>query len=198
MKFISYNNNQTFLPVIGLILLVLSNATFSQEQKPREKYLLGPEQQLQIVVHIWGEVNKPGDYLVPDGTNVLELISKAGGPTNYANLSHIVLTSEAKSYFVSERTLLDIIDEVEQSKVTKESLEKSLKDRFSHRIVHVNVKQYLEDPDTIAPIPTLKPGDVVRVKQNFWHKWRTAVRLASEVAVIASVYVWYLRAEKWN
>jgi hypothetical protein len=48
--------------------------------------------QLQVTVHIWGEVQAPGEYHVPAGTNVLELISKAGGPTEYANLGKVKVT----------------------------------------------------------------------------------------------------------
>jgi len=49
------------------------------------------EQGLQLVVHIWGRVRIPGEYIVPDGTTVLGLISKAGGPDEYANLGRIKL-----------------------------------------------------------------------------------------------------------
>lgn len=48
--------------------------------------------QLEVVVHIWGEVRSPGEYRVPAGTNILELMSKAGGPTDYANLGKVKLT----------------------------------------------------------------------------------------------------------
>ncbi len=47
----------------------------------KERYLLGDEQKLEMIVHVFGEVARPGEYRVADDTNVLELISKAGGPT---------------------------------------------------------------------------------------------------------------------
>ena len=52
--------------------------------------------QLKVVVHIWGEVRSPGEYTVPAGTNILELISKAGGPTEYANMGKVKLTHPTK------------------------------------------------------------------------------------------------------
>src|SRR5574337_1129678 len=58
----------------------------------RDRYILGEQKQLEILVHILGQVQKPGEYRVPDGTNVLELLSKAGGPTEYSDLSEVVLT----------------------------------------------------------------------------------------------------------
>lgn len=51
----------------------------------------GSEAELAINVHIWGQVFRPGRYLVPDGTNLVGLISYAGGPTNAAKLQHVQL-----------------------------------------------------------------------------------------------------------
>jgi len=45
--------------------------------------------QLQIITYIWGQVPRPGLYIVPDDTNVLTLISLAGGPTTDAKLKSI-------------------------------------------------------------------------------------------------------------
>ena len=39
-----------------------------------------------INVQIWGQVNKPGLYSVPDDTGIVELLSYAGGPTEDADL----------------------------------------------------------------------------------------------------------------
>ena len=57
----------------------------------KDDYFLSGET-LLIRVHIWGEVSKPGSYMVPDKTNVVELISLAGGPTELANISNIRIT----------------------------------------------------------------------------------------------------------
>jgi len=53
------------------------------------------EEELLVPVNVWGEVDKPGLYEVPDGTNVVELLSYAGGPTEFANLSHVKVTRGA-------------------------------------------------------------------------------------------------------
>lgn len=50
---------------------------------------MGDEEQLRIYTQIWGQVRKPGFYLVPDDTDLLTLISLAGGPTENAKLSKI-------------------------------------------------------------------------------------------------------------
>ena len=38
------------------------------------------KQRLLVKVQIWGDVNSPGVYYVPDITSLIELISLAGGP----------------------------------------------------------------------------------------------------------------------
>jgi polysaccharide export outer membrane protein len=89
--------------LIGL-LLVAGQALWAQPPPDsgrftvpgKEEYFLDPAtQKLSIEVHLWGEVAKPGVFRVPLGTNVLELISLAGGPTEYSNLSKVKLTRRA-------------------------------------------------------------------------------------------------------
>lgn len=46
---------------------------------------------INIKVNIWGNVRFPGQYLVPQKLNVIELITLAGGPTNDARLEEIRL-----------------------------------------------------------------------------------------------------------
>lgn len=59
----------------------------------KEDFYMDSGQRLLIEVHIWGEVNSPGMYRIPDGSTVLDLISKAGGPTQYAALSRVKLST---------------------------------------------------------------------------------------------------------
>ncbi len=50
---------------------------------------MGDEEQLRIQTYIWGQVNSPGMYIVPDDTDLLALISLANGPTEDAKLTKI-------------------------------------------------------------------------------------------------------------
>ena len=59
-------------------------------------HIPGSHAQLLVEVHIWGEVQAPGEYRVLAGTNIIELLSKAGGPTEYANLGKVKLTHAIK------------------------------------------------------------------------------------------------------
>ncbi|MCX5800979.1 MAG: SLBB domain-containing protein [Candidatus Eisenbacteria bacterium] len=64
----------------------------TDESRRSQYYLnLGTEDALQFYVHVWGQVGKPGLYLVADGTDLVGLLSLAGGPTEDANLTEIKL-----------------------------------------------------------------------------------------------------------
>jgi polysaccharide export outer membrane protein len=75
------------LPVVAL----LPGVAFGQGQ---DDYLVGLDKRLEIRVHILGEVASPGEYRVPDNTTVLELVSKAGGPTEFANAGDVSIKRE--------------------------------------------------------------------------------------------------------
>ena len=79
------------LLTILLIQTINSSLLFSQNEKyPRgAQYFLGTNDQLLIKVNIWGFVAKPGQYLVPSDTELISLISFAGGPIDGAKLSNI-------------------------------------------------------------------------------------------------------------
>lgn len=46
-------------------------------------------EKLKINTHIWGQIYKPGFYAVPDDTDLLTLMSLAGGPREDAKLTKI-------------------------------------------------------------------------------------------------------------
>lgn len=47
------------------------------------------EEELLMKVNVWGHVSKPGQYMVPSTTDLVSLISFAGGPTENAKLNGI-------------------------------------------------------------------------------------------------------------
>ncbi len=152
-----------------VFLWLLMGAALAQETQRTTDYVLGKEEQLEMDVHIWGEVKSPGEYRVAYNTNLLELISKAGGPTQFANLKKVRLAR--------------VLTETGGAETEEE------------RILVYDMAKYLNDKDQWDQVPVLQPGDVVVVLQNRWFQWRELVKVAHEVAVIASVYVWYLRAQ---
>jgi len=156
-------------------------------QVPKDTYLIGEEKTLEIIVHIWGEVRVTGEKRVPDGTNILELISKAGGPTEYSDLSHVMLFRDTGNRFTQH----------EQTELEKLPQKYILEDRqklAQAGKVEINLKNYLNN-DASDYLPRLIPGDVIHVKRNVWFKWQTFIRVASQIAIIAQVWYWYSRIE---
>ncbi|MCK4653313.1 MAG: SLBB domain-containing protein [Candidatus Cloacimonetes bacterium] len=84
-----------FILVFILITVTLLSQTdfVPQSYNPASIYLysgtLAGVEQLKIKTYIWGQVKKPGLYIVPDNTDLLTLISSAGGPTENAKLSKV-------------------------------------------------------------------------------------------------------------
>lgn len=57
--------------------------------------LTGTEQ-LKIKAYIWGQVRNPGLYIIPDNTDLLTLISSAGGPTENAKLTKVKVVRQTE------------------------------------------------------------------------------------------------------
>ncbi len=76
-------------------------------------YMLGSEDELLIPVNIWGFISRPGQYWVPNNTDLMSLISFAGGPTESGKISNIrIVPSEPKTkpYNVNIKKYLDTGD----------------------------------------------------------------------------------------
>lgn len=156
-----------------LLIWIMLTFNFSYSQSnvtPTDQYLIGEEKKVEMIVHIWGEVKSPGEYRVPDGTNVLELISKAGGPTEFANLKAVILTRRGTP--------------ADQTQAGTASAKP--------RVFKVNLQQYLVDQQ-YAQLPKLEPGDVVKLKRNSWFRWQTGIRLASQIAFLFQAMYYFTR-----
>jgi len=83
----------------------------ASQQQPdfkKDNFYLGQNQQLEIEIHVWGEVNTPGVYRVPDGSTILDVISKAGGPTQYAALGRVKISHAIGQTPRTEKVNLDM------------------------------------------------------------------------------------------
>ena len=86
-----------------------------------------------------GQVQRPGEYQVPDGINVMELIARAGGPTEFAELSAVRLTRAGSTPDAAAPP--------------------------SPRVLYVNLDEYMYSKKPID-VPTLQPGDIVLALNN--------------------------------
>jgi len=166
--------------VFVFFLAFLSSTGFSQHDVlNRDQYQIGEDQRLMITVHVFGEIQKPGEYLVSDNTNILEIISKAGGPTEFSNLSKVKIT----------RGLVSIDDLKKALKMSKNRRKPVMK-----QVININLKKMLDNERSMSTLPTLKPGDVIRVGRNGWFAWQTVIRIFSQLAIVVQVWYWYNRS----
>jgi len=143
----------------------------------KDDYLLGEENRLEMVVHVLGEVARPGEYRVADDTNVLELLSKAGGGTGTARLSEVTITRLGG---VGEPSALGGAGSTNGS------------DPAAQRVFRVNIEDILQGKT--AEVPLLHPGDVVMVPRNSWAAWRTTAAVLRDLSIVATTYFIGVRA----
>jgi len=178
MNSTKFNINKAWIFVLFNAILFSSGFT-QQDVINRDQYQIGTDQRLMITVHIFGEILKPGEYVVPDNTNILEIISKAGGPTEFANLGEVKIT----------RGLINIDDLKKALNISKKNRKAIMK-----QVIKINLKKMLDDERSMSTLPILKPGDVIRVGKNGWFAWQTIIRIISQLAVVAQVVYWYNRS----
>ena len=77
-----------FIIYPGVLTQAQENIQF-QTQNRAAQYHLGAADELLIPINIWGFVQKPGQYMVPNKTDLLSLLSFAGGPIEGAKISKI-------------------------------------------------------------------------------------------------------------
>jgi len=162
-----------WLRLLAVLLVATWLCPTQARAQERTGYLPGEHQGLEIIVHVIGEVQKPGEYRVPDQTDLLELLSKAGGPTQFSRLSSVSVRRVASGRVAAA----------------------SGGGAPRAEIIRVNIEEILHRQD-VAPPPKLQPGDVVFVPNNTWHKWKDVSGVIRDLSVVASAYFLYLRATR--
>lgn len=97
-------NNKKIIIIIGVIILIIISIyvltkidEYNYEENNYEEYfaeeenIIKEEAKKVIVVHIIGEINKPGIVELEEGARVIDAIKKAGATTEKADLAQINL-----------------------------------------------------------------------------------------------------------
>ena len=63
------------------------NQAISRPQAAR--YFLGNQDEILMQVNVWGFVKQPGQYMVPYDTDLISLLSYAGGPVEEAKVKNV-------------------------------------------------------------------------------------------------------------
>jgi hypothetical protein len=88
---------KTFMLSLALLLAVMAAGQTADDRpitvpthvEAGARYFIGDENQLLMQVNVWGRVEKPGQYFVPSDTDLITLISVAGGPADKSRLDNV-------------------------------------------------------------------------------------------------------------
>ena len=175
---------------------VLAQEADPQEEKPQgatpyrgAQYFLGAEDELLMRVNIWGFVKKPGQYMVPTDTDLISLMSFAGGPVEQAKIKSIKIIHASNSEPDASANNRTLETRANQSPLHPLDSTPARNDPRRQQVLKVNVKEYLK---TGAPglIPPLMPGDTIVVEGSSFNSVSKVLDFASKVAVIAQIYFW--------
>lgn len=86
-------SNLLFFQLAGIPQAQTEETNSEQNSNAASQYYLerGTESKLMIKVNVWGAVEKPGSQYVPDGSDLISVLSAAGGPIQGAKLSQVRL-----------------------------------------------------------------------------------------------------------
>jgi hypothetical protein len=68
----------------------LSSSKQSSQSRPGYYYYAKPFE-VTMTVNLWGEVPQQGVYVIPTSTDIVQLVSFAGGPKERSNLEEVLL-----------------------------------------------------------------------------------------------------------
>ena len=163
---------KTFIIIITLLLSVCilhaQESDRSQMLNRASQYILGDKDQILIKVNVWGFVQSPGQYLIPRHTDLISLISFAGGPREGANLTQV-----------------KIIREAEVKNNSRDGNGNNGGGDSRAPIYTINVKEYLQTGRTDL-IPTLEAGDTILIPQSFGNKFKNFLGVTSVVGLLAA------------
>jgi hypothetical protein len=82
-----------FFQIAGVSLARAEDDSQNQNLQTASQYYLerGTESKLMMKVNVWGAVQEPGSQYVPDGTDLISVLSAAGGPVEGAKLGKVRL-----------------------------------------------------------------------------------------------------------
>jgi hypothetical protein len=155
------------------------------------QYYLGEQDELLIKVNIWGLVRRPGQYMVPKDTDLISLISFAGGPMEQARMKKVkVIRALAPAATSSGAIIGSTSGELMLANpASRGDAALNAPSTPAQQVIEVNVKKYLETGQQ-SLIPELQPGDTIVVSGGTLQFVGKALEFVSKFAVIAQIYFW--------
>lgn len=119
------------------------------------------EQRKEIVVEIKGEVNKPDIYWLDENSIIDDLLSKAGGIKDEADISNINRAEKLRNH---QSIYIPNKSEVETTNIQSTGANKS-SGISNDGIVNVNVAT-LEELDSLPGIGVARAGDIIKYREE--------------------------------
>ena len=119
-----------------------------------------------IIVHVSGEVNKPGIIELKEGSRIADAIEKAKGSTEYADLSKINLAYEIKD---GQKINIPSKNEIIEVYIEEEAGENVIENEIKNSKVNINtaLQTELETLTGIGPSTALKIIEYRKEKGEF-------------------------------
>jgi hypothetical protein len=98
----------TFFQIVAVSPAQGEDDSDNQSLQTASQYYLerGTENKLMMKVNVWGAVQEPGSQYVPDGTDLIGVLSAAGGPADGAKLSKVRLVRNFNGE--KQNTIIDL------------------------------------------------------------------------------------------
>jgi hypothetical protein len=160
------------------------------------QYYLGQEDELLMRVNIWGFVHKPGQYMVPKDTDLISLISFAGGPLDQAKMNNVKIIRAHQPAIQTNGAYSASNGHATSNELGRSSRNHSVgSNHQSPQVIKVNIKKYLKNGQQVE-IPELMPGDTIVVPGSAFQFIGKTLDFASKFAVIAQIYFWVKVAQR--
>ena len=94
-----YPINKFYFILLSLMINIVIGNQNQGEINLSSTFITPSETGIKMSVNIWGEVNQPGQYLIPYSItmDLIKLLSLAGGPREGANLKNIKIIREIEN-----------------------------------------------------------------------------------------------------
>ncbi|MCG3156591.1 MAG: hypothetical protein DKINENOH_03215 [bacterium] len=182
----------SFLPTPG----------FAQEEETKPasptpyrgaQYYLGDTDELLMKVNIWGFVRKPGQYMVPTDTDLIALMSFAGGPIEEAKIKSIRIVRAVNPAAANTTSLVPAMNgQINQARPAARSAHGADDNGTTTKVLTVDVKKFIQTGEA-SLIPALQPGDTIVVSGNSYTNIRKVLDLVTRVAILGQLYFWLNR-----
>lgn len=167
MEFLNKKQKIILICIIIIMCMVILYYIISKtETKDYEEFEISEENETTqetenqvedniIIVHISGEVNNPGIIELKEGSRIADAIEKAGGSTEYADLSKINLAYEIKD---GQKINIPSKQEIIEVYIQEEAGENVLENEVKNSKVNINtaLQTELETLTGIGPSTALK------------------------------------------